>query len=77
MMQNEVEMSQQIESIIAESETDISLMDVVKQAVPELSEGSISQYFSFIVNGKRIDDANFVVSRNDNVKVLPKFAGGN
>ena len=75
-MQSEMEVAQQIEEILANSTTEVSLMDVVKQAVPELTEDSISQYFSFVVNGKPIHDSAFMVSQHDVVKVIPKFAGG-
>jgi len=76
-MQSQVEIAEVIKTILIENETStISLLDVVKKAVPQLSEDSIKKFFSFIVNGQRIDDWSYKVSPEDKVEVLPQFAGG-
>ena len=77
-MQSQMEVVEVIKAIIVENEAEtMSLLDVVKKAVPQLSEESIKGFFSFIVNGQRIDDWSHQVSPEDKVVVLPQFAGGN
>ena len=72
-----MEIAEVIKTILIENEADtISLLDVVKKAVPQLSEDSIKKFFSFIVNGQRVDDWSFQVTPEDKVEVLPMFAGG-
>ena len=75
-MQSQFEMAEAIKAIIVESPENITLLDVVKKAVPQLSEDSIKNFFSFIVNGKVVEDCMFKVSPEDKVEVLPLFAGG-
>lgn len=76
-MQSQVEIAEVIKTILIENEANtVSLLDVVKKAVPQLSEDSIKKFFSFIVNGQRIDDWSYKVSPEDTVEVLPQFAGG-
>jgi molybdopterin converting factor small subunit len=77
-MQSQVEIAEVIKTILIDNEAEsISLLEVVKKAVPQLSEDSIKRFFSFIVNGQRIDDWSYQVSPMDKVEVLPQFAGGN
>jgi len=79
-------MAQQIDQIqIAEAvgralelvDEEISLLDLVKNAVPSLDEDSIRSFVHFIVNGKKVIDADMLINQDDVVKVVPCFAGGN
>jgi molybdopterin converting factor small subunit len=53
-----------------------TLFEIVKEAVPELEDSSIRNFFSYSVNGEIIEDCDFVVSEDDEVQVIPEFAGG-
>jgi len=76
-MQSEMEIAGLVKAIIVDNKTEeMSLLDIVKKAVPRLSEDSIKKFFAFIVDGKRIDDWSFKVSPQNKVEVLPMFAGG-
>ena len=76
MVINEMEIAQIIELALEEATGDVSLLEIVKKAVPLLAEDSIKKYFSFIVNGKATRDFNTIVGKGDTIKVIPEFAGG-
>ena len=57
-------------------EESITLIDLVKKAVPHLSEESIRNYITFIVNGNKVENCELEVSKEDTVCVIPQFAGG-
>lgn len=78
-MQSEMDLSEQIETIVIDAKEegrDITLFDIIKEAVPELDDVSIKQYFSYLVNGVRVTDWSIKISPSDVVKVIPDFAGG-
>ena len=76
-MQSQMEIAEVVKTIIVENQAEgITLLDVVKKAVPQLSEESIKRFFSFVVNKQRVDDWSYKVSPTDNVEVVPQFAGG-
>lgn len=72
----EIEVAQAIDLAMESLEGSITLKDLVKKAVPELSDDSIEKYITYNVNGVKVTDWNMTVNENDIVKVLPRFAGG-
>lgn len=73
---DQVDVAQAIEQALEFNEEGISLLDLTKKAVPNLSEETIKKFIVFLVNGKKVDDVNTIVNQGDNVKVVPCFAGG-
>ena len=73
---DQTQVAEAIETALEFLDCEISLLDLTKQAVPELSEESIRSFVHFLVNGVKVTDADVLVSRADNVKVVPCFAGG-
>ena len=71
-----VEIAQAIDLAMENLEGNITLRDLVKQAVPELSDDSIEKYINYNVNGVKVIDCDTIVSNDDIVKVIPRFAGG-
>lgn len=77
IMLSEMEVAETITELIESSDDkQISLLEIVKKAVPELAEESIKSYMSFLVNGKAVNDWATKVGKDDVVKVIPRFAGG-
>lgn len=73
---NSVTVSEAIDLAMENLEGSITLRDLVKKTVPELSLESIDKYITFNVNGEKVSDSNMAVNRDDVVKVIPRFAGG-
>lgn len=73
----QVEIAEAVERAFELIDEDISLLELTKQAVPDLSEESIRNFVHFLVNGKKVTDADTIVNKDDVVKVVPCFAGGN
>jgi len=73
---DQVEIAEAIEKALELVEEDISLLELTKNAVPNLSEESIRKFVNFVVNGKKVTDADTIVTKDDIVKVVPCFAGG-
>ena len=74
---DQVEIAEAVEQALELIEDEISLLDLTKAAVPDLDEDSIRKFVHFIVNGKKVTDADTIVTKDDTVKVVPCFAGGN
>lgn len=72
----QVEIAEAFEKALELIDEDISLLELTKQAVPDLSEDSIRNFIHFLVNGKTVTDADTIVTKDDLVKVVPCFAGG-
>lgn len=72
----QVEIAEAVERALELIDEDISLLELTKNAVPDLSEDSIRNFVHFLVNGKKVTDADTIVTKNDVVKVVPCFAGG-
>lgn len=53
-----------------------TLFEIVKEAVPDLDDASIRNFFSYKVNGEFVEDCDLVVSEDDEVQAIPEFAGG-
>jgi len=52
------------------------LLELTKRAVPDLDEASIRKFIHFLVNGKKVIDADTIITKDDKVVVVPCFAGG-
>lgn len=77
MVMNEMDVANAIELALEASESnEMTLLELVKAAVPLLSEGSIKQYITFVVDGVSTKDWSMKVSKSNIVKVVPVFAGG-
>lgn len=61
---------------VSEESEGKTLFQIVKEAVPDLDDESIRNFFSYRVNGEFISDCDFVVSEDDEIQVIPEFAGG-
>lgn len=76
-MENPIEVAKVIETLIADAgDEGTTLLEVVKNAVPQLAEESIKQFFDFIVDGVKSSDWSQKVYSHNKVTALPKFAGG-
>ena len=74
---NQVEIAEAVEQALELIEDEISLLDLTKIAVPDLSEESIRKFVHFLVDGKKVTDADTLVTKDMEVRVVPCFAGGN
>lgn len=74
---DQIQIAEAVEKTLELIDEDISLLDLVKNAVPSLDEESIRKFVNFIVNGKKVTDADMLINQGDVVKVVPCFAGGN
>lgn len=72
----EIEIAEAIDLAMENLEGTITLRDLVKKAVPELSDDSIEKYINYNVNGVKVSDCDMLVSNDDIVMVIPRFAGG-
>ncbi|MHA1408800.1 MAG: MoaD/ThiS family protein [Candidatus Odinarchaeia archaeon] len=59
-------------------ENKITLYDLLLEVLsPEtISKSQASEFFAYFVNGKKVD-IDTKIGRDDDVKILPLFAGGN
>jgi len=73
---DQIEIAEAVEKVLELIDEDISLLELVQQAVPNLSEADIRQYVHFIVNGVKETDADVMITKDDQVNVIPCFAGG-
>jgi hypothetical protein len=80
-MQNQIELTKQIGlALEAVPKEGITLKEILVNALPNVEEASLKNYFSFIVDGKPITDWSTSVSKKlveeGRVKVVPQLAGG-
>jgi len=73
---DQVGIAEAIEQALEFIDEEISLLELTKRAVPDLSEDSIRNFVHFLVNGKKVTDADTIIHQGDDVKVVPCFAGG-
>lgn len=71
-----LEVNEVIEKALELTEDKITLLELVKKAVPDLDEESIKKYVSFVVDGKKVEDFETLVGKENKVTVIPLFAGG-
>ena len=71
-----LEMAEAVSEALELVEGEISLLELTQRANANLSEQDIRKYVHFLVNGVKETDANVMVTRTDEVNVVPCFAGG-
>lgn len=76
-MQSEFEVATSIQSALENApEEGRTLKEILKEALPNVEESSLKQFFSFIVDKKAVRDWNTVIYKGQDVKVVPELAGG-